>query len=209
MDVDWWNSFFQAGLIALTALTVVFGLGVLLTDKTIKGRQQLAIAEANERAATANRESARANERAGKVELEAAQLRERAAKTETKVSGIDDRTAPRVLTADNAAKLRAAITGVHGEITVSRLGDDEARKFGDQIVGTLKAAGWTLHLTGLGAMIPPRYGVFVSIRPTENPTPAVVALVEGLRSAGIEVTISRGRRFTGEADLLIALRPVK
>lgn len=92
-------------------------------------------------------------------------------------------------------------------ISVTRLGDAEARAYATQIIDALAAAEWKLSITDIGMMVPPKYGILCIIENPEQPSPAAGALLSAFESAGIPVSVERGGDIHN-VSLFIGLKPL-
>ncbi|HEX3740900.1 MAG TPA: hypothetical protein VHV29_14465 [Terriglobales bacterium] len=113
-------------------------------------------------------------------------------------SGIQDiqrRTGDRVLSQSQGNAIAESLRNSPQSLSVILLGDREANAYGEQVIGVLKSAGWTVNVTFIGEMGPPRYGTVIS---------GNGALLKGFKDAGIEA--SQGPIPMG-ANLLIGLKP--
>lgn len=106
-----------------------------------------AVAEANARAAEANRVAE--EERLARVRIEA---------------GL----ASRRLSAAQAARFTSTLAGARAvlpALNITLLGDQEAQAFGSDIVAAAQASGVVVRVSSVGMMTPPRYGIFVTDTP--------------------------------------------
>lgn len=107
-----------------------------------------AVAEANARAAEANRVAEQ--ERLARVRIEA---------------GLASRRLSAVRAARFTSTLAAARAALH-TLNTTLLGDQEAQAFGSDIVAAAQASGVMVRVSSVGMMIPPPFGIFVADTPS-------------------------------------------
>lgn len=138
-------------------------------------------------------------------------LRAQLAKTEKELSDVkvkQAKQAPRNLSAEQRRIITGALQPYTNQgISVTKLGDAEARAYAEQIINVLAAAGWKLSISDSGGITPPVYGIFCTIADPEQPSPAAGALLSAFKSAGILVSMKRGGDIHS-ISLLIGLKPV-
>lgn len=204
MTLEEWNTVFHVASAVLLGLTFAVGAAAVFTDQIIRKRHETRIAsaqrdaaEANQKAAEAGEGTARAlaetgaaNERVVKVELEAAQQRERAARAEKDLLELQERIKPRRISADQRERLIAALRNLpKGPVIVTCvLGDGEAIAFANQIVDSLKSAGWPVDGVNQVVYTPNNpVGFFVRVRSAANAPPYAGALQQAFNSVEIRL----------------------
>jgi hypothetical protein len=99
--------------------------------------------------------------------------------------------------------LRAAPQPLTIEFTV--IGDQEAALYGDAIGAALEAAKVQGKMNRIGMMVPPPYGVLLTLR---NGSPKSLAIKAAFEIAQIPVTSSFADIGTFDAKVLVGLRPI-
>jgi hypothetical protein len=180
MTLESWNTFFQVVSAIALALTFGAGTGAIVTGYVLGKRQ-------SERIAATERGTAEANRKAAELDVEAAQQRARAAQAEHDLLALQQRLAPRRISPGAHATFVAALAPYHGStVVITRLGDLEAGRFADDIISVLTEAGWTVQTVGVGAIIPPEYGLRCSINEQSPAGTALAAVLGKLPTARIE-----------------------
>jgi hypothetical protein len=175
------------------------------------------IAAAYKSAADATIEAGKANERSKELENQNLKLARELEEEKQKRLEIERILAPRFLTSRERATLVASLRLHAGAgISVVRLGDAEAGQYADQIIGAFVDAKWHVHLSYIGTLSPPVYGVLCK-EPSQESDPvgrAVHSLGEAVHSsffrAGIPhvLEIIHSGPSLNEVQLLIGLKPL-
>jgi hypothetical protein len=151
---------------------------------------RLQIALANERAANAERETAR---------LTKAAEDERSARIK-----IEERMAWRRITARQHDEFVSALKPYGGSVVgLRQLGDEEAKTFADDIMKVFDDSGWTVAKSYSGIVSPPPYGLICIV---DDRTPAgkeLGALLKTLPTANVRFAPVRD----GVASIFVGLKP--
>ncbi len=165
----------------------------------------------------ANERASLADERAKQLEGENRKLGIELEQEKQKRLELARTLAPRFLTSRQRAALVASLRLHAGAgISIIRLGDAEAGQYADQIIGAFVDAKWHVHLSYIGTLSPPVYGVLCK-EPSQESDPvggAVHSLGEAVHSsffkAGIPhaLEIDHAGPSLNEVQLLIGLKPL-
>jgi hypothetical protein len=167
MNIEWWNSFFQWGSVALIAVTFIFGAGALWTSNQINAHQ---------------------TERLVALETDLAKAQERAALAEASVLELRQKMSPRHLSDAQEAHLIEKLKEFGGQsVAVVEYGlSREASDFSKEIEATLKQAGWTTKVTGIMSGVEQPAGVLILVAKYQPEVPAAGALANALQTIGVE-----------------------
>jgi hypothetical protein len=170
--------------------------------RQFQAESRTAVALADAKGAEANRQAANANERAAALELESAIQRERAAKAEQALLELQHRLAWRDFAPAQAQGLVHALRPFRG-VSVSvmvMVGEAEAERFGQQLVSLLRAADWSATISTTGMLLPPPYGIICWHPAGDKPAEA---LIRSLKSFGLQVSEENGDTLR----ILVGLKP--
>jgi hypothetical protein len=216
-----------AYILVLVFTALLIAAFTWLVEKSGNNVQDAIQADANARIATAGTEAAQANAKAKqlgsdlttekgkvadlqiqaanakamqqKVEIELAKQQERAANAEQALLQPQRRTAPRRISADQSARLVAALSsGPKGPVEVNcSWQDSEACAFAQQILGVLLASGWSAKGVNQLALMPnpnapppfngPPTGLWVEVRSASPPPEQATALQKAFFAEGIVI----------------------
>ncbi len=102
--------------------------------------------------------------------------------------------------------LHALIPYAGHPVFITKLGDQEAAAYADQIISLFSGASWKVNETLVGIMSPPTYGMQCTI--AREPDAAVKAMLSAFEKAGVPLDI----RHAGAPDTLLSvtvgLKPV-
>lgn len=148
----------------------------------------------------------------------------RLAQQESKISEIQTKQAPRMISAEQRQTIISALGGYGGQpILILELEDHEAKQYARQIADTLRAAGWTVRIRGMGVILHPVHGVVCILPDTGQPSEAAHALITAFHGNGIGLSVSRrgdiakGLRIVlkalgetvGDITILVGLKPTE
>jgi hypothetical protein len=204
MPVETWKAIADWATIVLIALTVVSGSVALVLGDRINEKQSEQLRKFDAGLTEAKTKAAEAGERAGKLEIEADKQRERAATAEKELLELRQRLAWRRISPKEYPALVSALKPYHEyAVEVTKLGEVEAGQFADDILKLFGDAGWKVHLSTIGAMMPPRYGLQCSVN---EEIPAGKALGAILRSLPTASVVNDGK-LPIAARIVVGLRP--
>lgn len=165
MNVEFLNSFFQVGSLALVLATFAFGAGALWTGNRINARQTARLVT---------------------LETELEKSKERTAKAEAELLA---KITPRHLTADQKDQLVARLsTKPKGIADVECPSNDgEACVFAEELQSVLNDAGWTTSFVQ-AALVRVPVGVQLQQRDEGDSTPPMSALYAALRAFGVDTS---------------------
>lgn len=201
-SVEFWKSVFDWGTVVLVSLTVLTGAGALITGKIIGDRQDEKIAELNTQASEAKRD-------AEKFKLDIASANERAANAERETARLNARLADRTLSDSQLSSLIENLKPFAGQAfqVVPYWGDKESTGIADRITGGLTKAGWVFVKLETYTMLPGGLvGVDVYVHPESDQRiqQAAAALVRTLNEHGIVAEL-RHKNDPGHPDDKIML----
>lgn len=123
-----------------------------------------------------------------------------------KMSALEERQAPRSLSTKQQQMIVEALRPHTGHVvSITMLGDAEAKAYAEQIIRSLSLAGWKPAITFVGVMAPPDYGVICTV--SDQAGPAARALVSALQRAGIKPEVRVEPIQPDQIQLLIGLKP--
>ena len=213
---NWWNNktLWLTGAAALVAGLYFFTMwytnykanqlknaqDILLSAKDAQLKSDLkekdvTIAEATDRAASAD-------ERTKKMELRVEELKNENLELQRKVN-------PRFLTKSQQAALIGGLRPYSGQpIVIVRLGDGEAGPYADEIISAFGEAGWIVQRNNIGTIAPPQYGIACSII---QPNAATDALIKAFKTAKIDLSVQQvpPAQNRPEVAILVGLKPVR
>lgn len=144
--------------------------------------QQTVIERLRNESASIRSDTAKAMERAAHAEQQAAESNRIAEQERLARVKIEERLAPRRIGPKEHSAFVAALEPFAGStVVITKLGDFEAARFGDDLVSVLKEAGWNVQVNLAGMISPPVYGLQGLVN---EESPAGKALLAVLRSLG-------------------------
>jgi hypothetical protein len=90
-------------------------------------------------------------------------------------------------------------------IALTRIADQEAWKYADDVFRPLYLAGWHSTDNDVGAFVPLQYGILLCVPEHLRSYPAAIALVTALRQADIDFSVDVGG--DDELRLIVGLKP--
>lgn len=122
-------------------------------------KQKTKTEKAHRDASLANARSAQLEAETNKLKIDADNAHEKAAKAQKALLELQTRLAPRSFSETQKSELIAKMSQYHGtHVAIAVLGEDEARKFGQQIAEILTSSRWEVSITLIGLTVPV-YGV--------------------------------------------------
>jgi hypothetical protein len=119
---------------------------------------------------------------------------------------IEAKLSPRHLSEDQVQTVVRLLLPFSGtSIAFTRLQDQEASKFAEDIFRPLYLAGWHLTDNEVGFFAPPQYGVLLCVPNYLRSDPAALALATALQQARIDFSIQVVN--SDELRLIVGLKP--
>jgi len=193
--------------VAATYVIVVTG-GV--KESGLKG----AVGMANAAAAKAQVDAAKANERAEALHQENLKTQTRLVAAERELEAerlhrleLEASVAPRILSPKQSEKLIAVLAASPRPLSIhlNFIGDEEANKYALAIAKALETAKVRGRADGIGMIVPPPYGVAITLKANDPQGAAIRAAFEG---AQIPAIFSVGETGGFDAVILVGLRPL-
>lgn len=203
----------------LAALLVVIGVaGELLGDflagparKRQEESRKLEIAGLTKKAGEADQKAegfrlqiAQANERAANAEKETARLKRTAEDERIARVRIEERMAPRRITSKQHDEFVSVLIPYSGSVVgLEQLGEKEATTFAEDILNVLSDSGWNVLKSFSGIVSPPPYGLICIVDDSTPAGKALGALLKTLPTANVRFSPVKG----GVASILVGLKP--
>lgn len=113
---------------------------------------------------------------------------------------------PRSLSEAQKDRLLAALKAIPGppQVRMIVLGDPEANAYGSALVKVIEAAGYGGQLQNVPALVPPLYGVHITVKPAD---PKGAALKYAFGAVPIPVVVSEGPVGDFDAEIVVGLQP--
>jgi len=157
-------------------------------------------------AALALERAAKAEENLGEAKRQAAEANRIAEQERLERIKIEERLASRRISKSKKEEIVKLLTPFAGaRITLQKIGDDEATEFANDLISVLKESHWTVDLSIMGMISPPKYG----LQCTVDKSPAGQAFakaIRGLPTATVTVDESVNDPYT-HVWCLVALKP--
>jgi hypothetical protein len=201
MNVEFWNSVFQWGSVALIAITFVFGAGALWTSNRINKRQTGRLVALEKDLTDAKASLAKQQERAANAERQLLELQERAR--------------PRTLDPHvRSALIENLRLGGFGDrsIDIEHVAGSaiEPAKFAKELIDTFREAGWKAAITdGFISFGAPPVGLSLRVPDAYGGSEKAFALAGAFESAGLSMPITRDKTMkeAGQVTLVVGLKP--
>ena len=159
----------------------------------IQGEAEARIGEATQKASEAD-ERSKALEASNLImrgqvatlETKAAEQQARAAKAELALLELQQRLEHRRISASDHKKMVAALRPFQGSVVnLTKLGEGEAAQFADDLLSVFKEAGWSVQLTYIGLVSPPKYGLSCMVNESSKEGVALSAALGKLPTADV------------------------
>ncbi len=197
-----------AGLCALLAFATSIRISNLRSSDEAKLRERLSSAEkANVETGSKLKAALEAQEQ---LEKRARVAEQKAESASVQAQEANRRTASReATTSGSTTEMLRQYNGQNLDVVM--LGDQEAGRLGNQIIGILETSGWRLNKSFAGMMAPPPYGLIISVPDPNNPPAAAKALAAAFGElAGSVQFVPLGLVLGGNnLGLIIGLKPIK
>jgi hypothetical protein len=218
MTVEGLKTIFDWFAVILLFLTFAAGMGVLITGNVINKRQESqlrqfdkdlteakrGLAEQQERAANADARVAGLETDAANARSEMAKQQTRAADAEKALLELQQRLAHRRISKSDQNKMAALLYPFQGSVVrLTRLGDSEAKQFADDLLAVFQTAKWSVQISDIGILSPPRYGLECAVDGSSAAGKALTKALSGLPNANIIPVNLNG----AIANIMVGLKP--
>jgi predicted negative regulator of RcsB-dependent stress response len=219
MSLESWKMFFEFGGAVLLFLTFIFGTGVVITSTRISTRQaeqlrqfdksltdaKIELGRQQERTANADARVAGLEADAANAKSEMAKQQTRAANAERALLELQQRLAHRRINQSDHDRLVVSLRPFRGSVVqLTKLGDAEAAQFADDVLTILRDAGWSVHLSIVGMVAPPQYGLVCTV---DTSTPAGKAIAAALHTLPTAEVRSGNLPQGIVGNILVGLKP--
>jgi hypothetical protein len=161
--------------------------------------------EADERTKTLEASNLLMRSQVAGLETKAAEQQTRAAKAELALLELQQRLEHRRISATDHKKMVAALLPFQGSVVnLTKLGDGEAAQFADDLLSVFKEAGWSVQLTYVGLVSPPKYGLSCMVNESSKEGVALSAALGKLPTADVR---SANLPPPTVADIFVGLKP--
>jgi hypothetical protein len=151
-----------------------------------------------------NKEAKEAAERATGAEVRAAEANRRTEEERLARMKIEERLAwRRVSPGEHDVMVSHLAAHAGAVVEVTKLGDVESATFSDDIIKTLRDAGWAVRVIMVGVMSPPPYGLQCAVNEQLSAGRALAAALKSLPNARVE----NAPGLPVVARMLVGLRP--
>lgn len=219
MSAERVKAFFDVGAIILLFLTFTFGVGAFVTGNVINKRQaeqlrqfdksltdaKIELGRQQERTANADALVAGLQTDAANAKSEMARQQTKAANAERALLELQQRLAHRRISQSDHDRLVVSLRPFRGSVVqLTKLGDAEAAQFADDVLTILRDAGWSVQLSIVGVMGPPRYGLAYTVDASTPAGKALAAVLHTLPTAEVTAGILPPGVV---GDILVGLKP--
>jgi hypothetical protein len=211
MSVELLKSICDWLTVVLIALTVASGAGALITGDIISKRQEARLRKFDGDLTDAKIELGRqqilASDAAARVaglEQDAANAKARAATAERSLLELQQRLTHRRISKADQDKMVALLSPFPGSVVrFTKLGDSEAKQFADDLLAVFQAAKWSVQLSIVGTLSPPRYGLACMVDESSSAGKALAKALSGLPTVSMAPVKLKG----SVAEILAGLKP--